>query len=658
MLYRPEIDGLRAIAVLSVLFYHAEFILFGRDWFVGGFAGVDIFFVISGYLISKIILLELEETNRCNLLAFYERRARRILPMLLVVILVSIPFAWELLRPTAFIEFSKSAIASLLFVSNIFFYNNAAGYGTEAALLKPLLHTWSLSVEEQFYILFPIGLIGLYKWRRSLVPAVFAICICISLLLADVISMQNQPFSFYWLPTRLWELLIGGLLAYADIKYGRNWHKGLHQTLPVIGLFMIACSILFLDAQTRHPGLLTTLPVIGTALIIFFANSGELVGRVLSTKAFVAVGLISYSLYLWHYPIFAFSRIRESYADNFDKLEWLVLAFVMSTGSYYLIERPFRNKASWPTRRFFSTLGVVFPSTALVIAVLFPYDFDYEDIEEHALDNPILMTDYTGYLNNWFAKKDIEKNAFTDPDRTNVLIIGNSHGTDIYNAVKQNADLFDELEVVIIHHGQQALSTSPQYQVSCFLRFLKTRSNTCHGVAFWTRAVLEKMYQDADVVLFSTRWSWKDIDALQEIIPIIEGDGKRAVITSNSPEQPHTNLTKGDTPLKNFIKAYERLPDKAERLAIERETFQNASENTTIIEVNKRLIEIASRNNVIFLDTMDYICDVSEKKCRVLTPKGHLINWDYAHYSINGAKFVGSVMKEINWLEPLRGQGN
>ena len=420
----------------------------------------------------------------------------------------------------------------------------------------------------------------------------------------------------------------------------------------MFGLFLICYSILFFDAETPHPGFSTALPVVGTALIIFFSNTRDLVGRVLSTRAFVGVGLISYSLYLWHYPIFAFARIRESPANNFDKLEWLGLAFVLSIGSYYLIERPCRNKTIWPTRRFFSALGIVFPSTAVIVVALFPFDFDYLDIEEQAIDTPILMTDYTGYLNNWFDNKDIKTNEFIDLDRTNVLIVGNSHGTDTYNAVRQNARLFDELEVVIIHHPEREF-WSPQYQVFCFLDFLKTRSNACQEEEFLTRTVLEKMYQDADVILFSTRWSAKDLMALQKIITIIKSDGKTAVITSNTPEQPHTDLTKGDTPLKNFIKAHERLPDKVERISIERKTFQNASENTKIIELNKKLFEIARENNAMFLDKMNYICDAGEEKCRVLTPHGHLINWDYGHYSINGANFLGGVMKKINWLEPL-----
>lgn len=653
--YRSEIDGLRAIAVTSVLLYHAEIVTFGRDWFSGGYIGVDIFFVISGYLISRIIIVELEETNHFNLLNFYERRARRILPMLLVVIWVSFPFAWELLLPTAFKEYSKSIFSSLLFFSNLFFYNNTAAYGTESALLKPFLHTWSLSVEEQFYILFPLILIGLHRWRRNQVLAVFVACACISLLLADVVSTRNSALGFYWLPTRLWELLVGALLASAEIKYGRNCHRVLQQALPIFGLCLITYSVLFFNSHTPHPSIFTALPVVGAALIIFFSNATELVGRVLSSRAFVALGLISYSLYLWHYPIFAFARINGSATNNFDKLELLGLTLVLSTGSYFLIEKPFRNKSIWPTKTFLSLLGAVFPSTALIVVLLFPFNFDHLDIEELAIDRPILMTDYSGYLNNWFDKRDHNTNEFNGKGKINILIIGNSHGTDTYNAITQNGLLFEEFDVTIVHHTERE-PWSPQYQVSCFLDFLTTRSNVCKGKVFSTTSVLEKIYQDADVILFSTRWRAKDLAALQDIIEIIRSDRKIAAISSNTPEQPHTDLTKGNTPFKNFIRNQRRLPDRVEQNSIERATYEYAAGNTRIIELNEKLVEIADANNAVFLDKMDYVCDTNEERCSVLTPIGHLINWDYGHYSINGAKFLGGVMKEKSWLKPLHRQ--
>jgi len=203
-----------------------------------------------------------------------------------------------------------------------------------------------------------------------------------------------------------------------------------------------------------------------------------------------------------------------------------------------------------------------------------------------------------------------------------------------------------------LHHTERE-SWSPQYQVSCFLDYLTTKSNVCNGKTFSTSSVLEKIYQDADVILFSTRWRAKDLAALREIIQIIQSDGKIAAISSNTPEQPHTDLTKGTTPFKIFVKNQRRLPDQAERNAIERATYEYAAGNTRIIELNEKLVEIAHAKSAVFLDKMDYVCDTEKEKCSVLTPIGHLINWDYGHYSINGAKFLGGVMKEKSWLRPL-----
>jgi peptidoglycan/LPS O-acetylase OafA/YrhL len=650
--YRSEIDGLRAIAVTSVLLYHAEIVIFGKDWFSGGYIGVDIFFVISGYLISRLIIVELEETNRFNLLNFYERRARRILPMLLVVIWVSFPFAWELLLPTAFKEYSKSILSSLLFFSNLFFYNNTAGYGTESALLKPFLHTWSLSVEEQFYIAFPIIMIGLHKKYRSYLLPIFLACACISLLLAEVTSSGNRGLAFFWLPTRLWELLVGALLASADIKYGRNFHSALHRTLPIVGVCLIAYSLLSFGSQTQHPGVITVMPVAGAALIVYFANPAELVGRVLSSRLFVGVGLISYSLYLWHFPIFAFARINETTPDNFDKIAWLGTALAMSIASYFLIEKPIRKRTAWPTKKFISVACVAYPSTAAMVFLLFPFNFDYIDIEDLATNRPILMTDYSGYLNNWFDKRDNKTSEFIYPAKTSVLIVGNSHGTDTYNAITQNGRLFDELEVTIVQHTEGE-SWAPQYQVFCFLDFLKNRSSTCKREKFATESILTRIYRNADVIVFSTRWSEKDLMALEEIVAILKRDGKTVVIASNAPQQPHTDMTKGDTPLKTFIKTHRRLPFQAEQNLIERTTYENASKNARINAINKQLSQIAHTNNAIFLDKMNYICDRKEEKCEVLTPSGHLISWDYGHHTIAGAKYLGGVMKKVNWLAPL-----
>ena len=344
--YRSEIDGLRAIAVVSVILYHAQMVLFGRDWFEGGFIGVDIFFVISGYLITRIILSELELKGSFSFLNFYERRARRILPMLFVVIFVSIPFAWQKLLPSDFVEFAESILASIFFGSNFFFYFSTTEYGADSALLKPFLHTWSLAVEEQFYLVFPILAIVAFKYFRKHFLTILVGLSFLSLQFAELMDVRNADLNFYLPFSRFWELAVGSILAYRELYYKPSNKGFASQSLPMIGLYLISYSILFFDGKTPHPSFHTLIPIIGVALIIGFASKDELVGKVLGSKPFVWVGLISYSAYLWHFPIFAFSRMGSSEPTNYDKLEWIIVTLVLSVTSYWLIEKPFRRTLS------------------------------------------------------------------------------------------------------------------------------------------------------------------------------------------------------------------------------------------------------------------------------------------------------------------------
>src|SRR6056300_428543 len=252
--YRPEIDGLRAIAVGAVIFYHAQITIFGYQPFKGGFIGVDIFFVISGYLITSIILKELVTTGSFSFKDFYKRRVRRILPALLFVMLVSFPFAWMYLLPNDLIDFSKSILYSLGFSSNFYFHYSGQIYGAVSGLLKPFLHTWSLSVEEQFYILFPIVLLITFKFFRKFLIHILIFGFITSLGLAEWTSRNYPSASFYFLHTRMWELLSGSILAYFEITKGhRSQNKILNSILPGIGLFLIILTIIFFKLYFRHP---------------------------------------------------------------------------------------------------------------------------------------------------------------------------------------------------------------------------------------------------------------------------------------------------------------------------------------------------------------------------------------------------------------------
>ncbi len=337
--YRPEIDGLRAIAVLAVILYHAEFMIFGMNLFKGGFIGVDIFFVISGYMITYIILREISE-NRFSLIKFYERRARRILPALLFVMLATLPFAYIYMMPKALNEYAGASLSALGFGSNIWFWLEDS-YIAEPSKLKPLLHTWTLAVEEQFYILFPLLLLLIRKYQLPL----FIIGFLVSLQIAQSYSASNPDATFFLLHTRMWELLAGAILAKLELNHGRSSSK-INALMPWIGFMLIIYAITTFEDTMRHPSYLTVVPVIGTMLIIRFSQEGKLSAKFLSLRLMTMIGLISYSLYLWHYPIFAFARIDMGELSNSVKFACIAVSFICAVLSYKCIEQPFRHKAS------------------------------------------------------------------------------------------------------------------------------------------------------------------------------------------------------------------------------------------------------------------------------------------------------------------------
>ena len=362
--YRPDIDGLRAIAVLSVIIYHAKINFIQHSIFKGGFIGVDIFFVISGYLITSIIINQLNENN-FSFKNFYERRARRILPVYLLVIFVSIPFAWLFILPINIVEFSKSIISGIFFASNFYFYSSGQVYNAESSLLIPFLHTWSLSIEEQFYLIIPLVSVIFYKYLNKNLFILIITLLLISLTYSQYAKIDYSK-NFYFLSTRAWELLTGSLLAIIKLNFkGKFINKISSMYLPILGLFLITYALLFFQDSQKHPSFLTLIPIIGTSFIIYFLNTKGLVYKFLSTKILVGVGLISYSLYLWHYPIFAISRITEFTQGNiFNKLILIILIFSLSILSYLFIERPFRDKSKLNLRNFiliiFSIFSIIF----------------------------------------------------------------------------------------------------------------------------------------------------------------------------------------------------------------------------------------------------------------------------------------------------------
>jgi peptidoglycan/LPS O-acetylase OafA/YrhL len=427
--YRPEIDGLRAIAVSAVILYHAQITILGHQTFKGGFIGVDIFFVISGYLITSIVLKELVNTGSFSFKYFYERRIRRILPALLFVMLVSLPFAWMYLLPSSFLDFSKSILYSLGFSSNFYFLYSGQKYGALGGLFTPFLHTWSLSVEEQYYILFPIILLITFKYFKKYLLHILILGFAISLGLADWGSRNYPSFNFYVLPTRGWELLAGSILAYFEINNGlRTKNKILNLILPTIGLLLIGHSILFFNDKIFHPSFYTLSPIIGVCLIIWFSNKKEIITKILSSKLFVGIGLISYSLYLWHYPIFAFSRITEFATGSLiKKLLLVIITIILSIFSYHFIERPARKNK----KKFKVIISLIFIliSVLVIVNINIVLKDGYKDRLPEILQKNLSEEPWS-LLKNLDGKEcylNIEGCKFNTSSIKKVYIIGDSH---------------------------------------------------------------------------------------------------------------------------------------------------------------------------------------------------------------------------------------
>ncbi len=334
MLYRREIDGLRAVAVVPVILFHAGFGVFS-----GGYVGVDVFFVISGFLITSI-LLEERARGTYSLAGFYERRARRILPALFVVCAATLPFALLWMLPSELAGYGRSLGAVMLFASNFHFMDQAGGYFGPDLELQPLLHTWSLAVEEQYYLILPLILMAVRRLRP--LGVVLAICALASLALADWGAGAKPDKNFFFTFSRLWELFAGSLVALS--LRGRD--GGIpHDGLAGLGLAMIVGAMLVFDGATPFPSHYTLLPVIGTVLLLICAGPDTMVGRALGARPLVGIGLISYSAYLWHQPLFAFARLRMiDHPPTAFMAGLAVLSLALAWVTWALVEQPFRRR--------------------------------------------------------------------------------------------------------------------------------------------------------------------------------------------------------------------------------------------------------------------------------------------------------------------------
>jgi peptidoglycan/LPS O-acetylase OafA/YrhL len=364
--YRPDIDGLRAIAIISVIAYHAGF-----PGFSGGFVGVDIFFVISGFLITSLLFNEAAATGRVNLGAFYARRVRRLMPAGLVVVAVTLLLGAIFLPPASNEQLSlaRTAIAFAYFGSNFYFFRTTGGYFDAPSYSLPLLHTWSLAVEEQYYLIWPLIMLLIFRFSgsrrteglmRTRSMWVLGAMLVASLALSIGTTRDHQNFAFFLLPARIWEFAIGGMVGLAGSAFYtrlRPWAEG----LAVAGLALIVYSVVALDHATPFPGWVAIFPVLGSALLIAgtTADEGGFVRRILAVRPMVFIGLLSYSWYLWHWPLLSLYRIYNlGVQDAAANAVIITMALILAWLTYVLIENPIRVRRPGPFRAVRPTLFI------------------------------------------------------------------------------------------------------------------------------------------------------------------------------------------------------------------------------------------------------------------------------------------------------------
>ena len=622
MKYRPEIDGLRAVAVLPVILFHAGFLIFE-----GGFVGVDVFFVISGFLITNIILKELN-TNEFSLLEFYERRARRILPALTIVMITCIPFTLIWYMPGDMKNFSESLVSSSLFFSNILFWRES-GYFETASELKPLVHTWSLAIEEQFYILFPLLLIILWKLRGNILFLVILICFFLSFFLAHWGAYNYPTASFWLLPTRGWELLLGAVISIYLFQNNFEPPKRVSQVFSLIGISFIIVSILFFDKNTPSPSIFHLAPTLGAGLIILFALPGTLLNKFLSNKLLVVVGLISYSLYLIHQPIFAITKYRFQ-ADTIETyiIPILISIFFLAFLNWKFIEKPFRNRNIFSRNQIFKysfTSIFVIASFGTFGVVSNGFEQRFSEYERKVL---MQYTDPGKYVNSRFHNFDID---FDNSNETrNVLIIGDSFAEDLINAVfESKISNFVSISTKKIEAHCGNLFVNRNLSEYILPQKIKTCRNNFNDSIFLSRL------KNADEIWLAASWREWTLSMIPESIENYKKFSPNANIKVFG--RKNFGLRNANEFINSFKLGTEALLS----------TKPLEESHITINEFMKKIIDKEE-----FIDVSWLICN-SKTQCSNKTLDGLPISYDGAHLTKAGAKYLGNKLAEKKYFQSL-----
>lgn len=618
MQYRPEIDGLRALAVIPVILFHAGF-----AYFSGGYVGVDIFFVISGYLITTIIVDDLKK-DRFSIKHFYERRMRRILPALYLVCFCAIPVAFFVLLPSDLSKFGESLFSIPLFMSNFLFWSER-GYFGQAIDLKPLVHTWSLAVEEQFYIFYPLLLFILYKLRHFISVTLLLIIAFISFFASWYVTQIHFETAFYLPFTRAWELLAGALCALYvyENKTVRAFPRGLRELLSLLGVGLIVYAILIFDSNTPFPGVYAMVPVIGAALLLVFSSHLTYSSRFLAHKTFVGFGLISYSLYLWHQPIFAFFR-HFNLDQDYSLAATFPLILALSYLSWRFVENPFRKASLVSSKAVFlsSALGGV-----LIIAIGATLYLNNGFVERYSQNDQALLKQFATIENyNQARFNSLQLSKFKSNGKKKIFLTGDSHAKDLLNVLFEGG------------MDRQFEFSTKQINAECGNLYLQrnfdhfipaNRIERCRFIGWYDAPEVRAIIADADEIWLNNAWLPWVADLLPESVKILEKEfGKKVRVFGIKDFGPITE------------NATLKIP------AEKRPAFRQQVDHDALV-INRMMQENLPEKN--FVEVLAGFCDGAPDQCQIFTDDGLLVSPDGNHLTELGAKKMSDYLNSLIW---------
>lgn len=619
MTYRSEIDGLRAIAVVSVILFHA-----GIPFLSGGYVGVDIFFVISGYLISTIIFEEIEQ-NKFSFIQFYERRARRIVPALSLVMLLSIPLAYLILQPNDLVSFGKSLIAIPIFLSNVLFWSER-GYFGAATELKPLIHTWSLAVEEQFYLLYPVFVIAIFKWFRKLLAPVLLFVLGLSLGASYYLTLMHFDTAFFLPFTRAWEMLFGAAAALM-IRGGFNEKYPLNgTTVSLAGLIMMFYAIVAFDDKTLFPGISALLPVAGTFLILISPRQNNRVHALLSNKICIFLGLTSYSLYLWHQPVFAYiSYLQLGHGWLYASLVPIVL---LAAASYKWVETPFRNKQRIGRKPVFA---FAFASSALFIIaggiIVWNKGFvnRYDAADQKIFSSVLGAGDYN--LKRFDSRLTA---AFENNGRRKIFLVGDSFAKDFLNIIGESGNRRFSFSTRQINSecGNLYLPFDTEKHIP------PTRRTRCTTMGWYGDTDVRTRMREADEIWLVSNWQDWTVPYLRASIAAMEKDFGKPVKVFG---------------IKDFGHA---TPISAAKIPEEKRRGHTQAAREKAVQVEKLMQAHVPAKN--FRSLMTAFCGRDFQSCPVFSDDGSLISQDGGHLTQAGAAYLSEKLIPLLEAEQAR----